>query len=351
MTEISRRKDEHLDIVLDGRAQSALPNPFDAFQFLHDAAPDFALADIDLTCRFLDRTMSAPFLISSMTGGPSRAEHINRTLALAAEAEGVAFAVGSQRIAIETDEQGGFGRELRQTLKTMPLIANIGAAQVVLWDDPARCLSAVDMLEADALIVHFNPLQEALQPGGDTDWRHLNGRLSALTDASPVPVIAKEVGSGISGDVAARLLEIGFSIIDVAGTGGTSWSAVEAERSEDAHAARVAAPFRAWGIPTPHAISDVRAACPEVKLIASGGVRDGLDAAKAIRLGADLVGQAAGLLGPALEGVDAARAAIAAVKAQLSITCFCTNARTLAELKSVELIGQALVEPASQRAR
>ncbi|MEM1306244.1 MAG: alpha-hydroxy-acid oxidizing protein, partial [Pseudomonadota bacterium] len=167
MSNITARKDEHLDIVLSGRASAGPSNAFDAYRFEHDALPDFALDDIDVSTPFLGRTLAAPLLISSMTGGPARAGAINAALAEAAEAERIAFAVGSQRIAIETGEARGFERALRQTLRSVPLLANIGAAQVALWNDPAACLRAIDMLEADALIVHFNPLQEALQAGAN----------------------------------------------------------------------------------------------------------------------------------------------------------------------------------------
>ncbi|MEL6872348.1 MAG: type 2 isopentenyl-diphosphate Delta-isomerase [Pseudomonadota bacterium] len=338
MTEIRARKDQHLDIVLSGAAAPAADaSPFDAIRFVHEAAPDFDADAIDLSTPFLSFDLGAPLLISSMTGGPARATEINFALADAARHFRIPFCVGSQRIALETDAASGIGRELRTRVGEAPLFANIGAAQVALWSDPAQALKAVDMIAADALIVHFNPLQEALQPGGDTDWSNLTPALRALAKASPVPLIAKEVGSGISAATAERLSDVGFAAIDVAGTGGTSWAAVEAHRAEAPRDAEIAAPFRDWGIPTPVAIANIYAARPATPLIASGGIRDGLDAAKAIRLGASLVGQAAALLTPALEGSEAVIARIDILLAQLRIACFCTGARSLAALRAVPL--------------
>ena len=220
---------------------------------------------------------------------------------------------------------------------TIPLFANIGAAQVAIWGTPDPALRAVDMIEADALIVHFNPLQEALQPEGDTNWRGLWSALEILATRSPVPLIAKEVGGGISGQTAKRLTSTGFSAIDVAGSGGTSWAAVEAARSNDPAHAEVAAPFHDWGLPTPYAVQDVRTALPDVPIIASGGIRHGIDAAMAIRLGADLVGQAARLLDPALHGPDAVTQSLMATIEQLRIVCFCTGAASLSQLRNVDI--------------
>ena len=336
---IARRKNEHLDIVLGqdvGPSDGA--RPFDAFAFEHVAMPALALADIDIATTFLGQALDAPLLISSMTGGPARAEAINMALGEAASETRIALAVGSQRIAIEAAGDAGLGKRIRQAASNVPLLANVGAAQVAAWPDPSTALRAVDMIEADALIVHFNPLQEAVQSGGDTDWREIRDRLGRLVAASPVPVIAKEVGCGISGATARELADLGISIIDVAGQGGTSWAAVEARRADDPDQARIAEAFRDWGIPTPRAILDVKAQCPGTTVIASGGVHDGLDVAKAIRLGADLVGQAAGLLAAAVAGTEAVVRQIEVTKAQISVACFCTNSRNLGELRKARLM-------------
>ena len=287
---------------------------------------------------FLDSGSAAPFLISSMTGGPAKAATINENLARAAGQLGIAFAVGSQRVAIEGAGASGIGRELRGFVGDMPLLANFGAAQLARPDAVDIARRAVEMIGADALIIHLNPLQEAVQAGGDRNWSGLLGRLATVVDTSAVPVLVKEVGSGISGRLAKRLWEIGICIIDVAGAGGTSWAAVEAGRAPNERLRAVAETFRDWGIPTARAVQDVRAACPDAVVIASGGIRNGLDAARAIRLGADLVGQAAGVLSAALEGLDTVVAHFEDRIAELRIACFCTGSRTLNDLRRAPLL-------------
>jgi len=200
------------------------------------------------------------------------------------------------------------------------------------------------MIGADALIVHLNPLQEVVQPEGDRDWRGLLAALAALQRACPVPVIVKEVGAGISGKVAGQLWDAGIRIVDVAGAGGTSWAAVEAERLADPRAKAIAAPFRDWGIPTARALRHVRKACPSATVIASGGLADGLDVAKAIRLGADLAGFAGGILASALDGREALGDRLGIIVEQLRIACFCTGSRTLTDLRNARLVGEPKVD-------
>ncbi len=197
---------------------------------------------------------------------------------------------------------------------------------------------AIDMIDADALIVHLNPLQEAVQQGGDRNWIGLERRIEQLSRALDKPLIVKEVGGGISGAVARRLWNAGVQIIDIAGAGGTSWAAVEGARARTSAAKSVAEAFRDWGIPTATAIADVRAACPSAIIIASGGIRDGVDAAKAIRIGADLAGQAAAALGPALDGPDALAAHLETLIEQLRIACLCTASGDLAALRHARLV-------------
>jgi isopentenyl-diphosphate delta-isomerase len=338
---MERRKDDHLDIVLAQRAAPQVPGDtgLSAVVFEHCALPEIDLDDVDLSTRFLGKRIEAPFLISSMTGGPARAAAINRHLAEAAEQLGIALAVGSQRVAIEGAADRGFA-DLRRVAPRIPLLANIGAAQLVAGYGLAEARRAVDMIEADALIVHLNPLQEAVQPEGDRRWRGVLEAIAALARELPVPVVAKEVGSGISGPVARRLVDAGVSVIDVAGSGGTSWAAIEAERAGNAGDRAVALAFAAWGIPTAEAIRSVRAACPQSCIVASGGIRDGIDAAKAIRLGADLVGQAAGSLEPALRSGEAVADHFSIAIRQLRIACFCTGSADLAALRTAALIGR-----------
>ncbi|MDI4656168.1 type 2 isopentenyl-diphosphate Delta-isomerase [Xanthobacter autotrophicus] len=332
-----RRKDDHIDIVLaGGRVASRVDAGFDRVRFIHCALPELDLDAIDLTTGFLGRTLRAPFLISAMTGGPARAEAINAHLAEAAQALGIALGVGSQRIAIETGSAGGLGADLRRRAPDIALFANLGAAQLLAADGVDAARRAVEMIGADALVIHLNPLQEAIQPGGDRDWRGVLDRIAGLCAGLSVPVVVKEVGFGLSGALARRLADCGVAALDVAGAGGTNWALVEGERGSGRSRA-VAAAFADWGIPTAEAVVEARAACPNLPLIASGGVRHGVDAAKAIRLGADLVGQAAGTLKAAVTSTEAVVEHFAQMTDQLRIACFATGAADLAALRRVPL--------------
>lgn len=336
---IEARKSDHLDIVLaPALAARRAPNGFDRIVFEHVALPEIALADVDLSTSFLGRRLKAPLLISSMTGGPERSARINAHLAEAAETLGIAFAVGSQRIALEGRGSGGLDRSLRALAPSIPILGNIGAAQLALGYGPDAARRAVEMIDADALIVHLNPLQEAVQAGGDTDWRGVLAAIEGLARALTVPVVVKEVGAGLSGRLARRLVDAGVQAIDVAGAGGTSWAAVEAERAADAGTRETALVFSDWGIPTPRAIVDVRAACPDTVVIGSGGVRNGLDAARAIRLGADLAGQAAASLPHAERSAEAVVDHFRQIIQQLRIACFCTGSADLAALRQAPLL-------------
>jgi isopentenyl-diphosphate delta-isomerase len=332
------RKDDHLDIVLDaGRANTRTNTGFATYRFEHCALPELHLDQIDLKTRFLDRTLHAPLLISSMTGGAARATDINRHLAEAAQVLGIGLAVGSQRVALETRADYGLTRELRRIAPDVPILSNLGAAQLLAGGvDLAR--RAVEMIDADALIVHLNPLQEAVQVGGDRQWGGVLDAISALVKALQLPVVVKEVGAGLSPAVARALADVGVSVIDVAGAGGTSWAAVEAERASDPADREVAMAFAGWGIPTAQAIIEARRAVPAATLIASGGIRDGVDAAKAIRLGADMVGQAASVLTSAVDSTDAVVAHFEVLIRQLRIACFCTGSANLAALRSAPMM-------------
>ncbi|WP_213881519.1 type 2 isopentenyl-diphosphate Delta-isomerase [Pseudomonas sp. dw_358] len=341
MTELdlTRRKDDHLDIVLDpARALRNTRTGLSAVQFEHCALPQLRLSDIDLSTSLLGRRLRAPLLISSMTGGAQRAEAINRHLAEAAQALGIAMAVGSQRVALQGDSAQGLTRELRRLAPDVPLLANLGAAQLLGKQGLDSARRAVDMLQADALIVHLNPLQEALQPEGDRDWRGVLEAIADMVAKLGVPVVAKEVGAGLCASVAVALVEAGVHVIDVAGAGGTSWAAVEAERAERPEDRAVAMAFADWGIPTAQCITAVRAALPQVPLIASGGLRDGVDVARAIRLGADIAGQAAGVLHSATLSTQAVIEHFDIVIRQLAITCFCTGSANLAALRGARLL-------------
>lgn len=339
---IMRRKDEHLDIALRQNDVRGEPNPFDLYAFEHCALPEADLGAVDLSTRFLGRSLALPFLISSMTGGPGRGEIINIHLAQAAQALGVALAVGSQRVALEGAGAGGIGPELRRHAPNVLLLGNLGAAQLVLGYGVDEARRAVEMIGADGLIIHLNPLQEALQPGGDRDWRGVLSAIEMIASRIDVPILVKEVGAGLSPAVAQRLCAAGVAALDVAGRGGTSWSAIEAERAKSDRERAIAKPFAAWGQTTPEALLAVRRACPDAPLIGSGGVRDGLDAAKALRLGADLVGQAGAVLAAALTSTQAVIDHFQIMAEQLRISCFVTGATSLAGLKASRMTTHAL---------
>ncbi len=346
-TDADKRKRDHIDVVLAGHPSapgpmppasvaSQLPGGFDAVTFVHCALPEISLAEVDLATRFLGKPLKAPLLISSMTGGPVASERINAHLAEAAQALGIALGVGSQRIALGAGGAGGLGADLRRRAPDILLLANLGAAQLGRGYGLDEARRAVEMIGADALILHLNPLQEAIQPGGDQDWRGLVDRIGALAGALEVPVVVKEVGFGLSADIARRLAGCGVAALDVAGAGGTNWALVEGARGIGATRA-IASAFADWGIPTARAVREVRAACPDLPLIASGGIRHGVDAAKALRLGADLVGQAAGVLAAAVTSTEAVVEHFSVMEAQLRIACFCTGARDLITLRQAPL--------------
>lgn len=341
MNDITNRKSEHLRIVTEGRGRQAQRQTgFDRVHFLHDALPDLDFDRIDMRTSLLGRALEAPLLVSAMTGGPDEAARINAHIAEACQHLRIALSVGSQRIAVEHGAAGGLGRELRRLAPDIPILGNIGAVQLNHGFGADQALRAVEMIEADALILHLNPLQEAIQPGGDRNFAGLLPRISALARALPVPLGVKEVGAGLSLPVLRRLTEAGATIIDVAGLGGTSWARVEAERGDEA-LRRIAAPFHDWGIPTAEALRMLAPAmAPGQVLIASGGVRHGLDVARAIRLGADMAGQAAAALPAARDSAEALAAHLSEVATQLRIAMFCTGSADLAALRRAPLLRQ-----------
>ncbi|WP_439471413.1 type 2 isopentenyl-diphosphate Delta-isomerase [Brevundimonas sp.] len=338
MTDIVARKDQHLDVILSGKARHGRDSGLDAVRFVHEALPDLDYGKIDLGADFLGRRLKAPLLISSMTGGPARAEAINARLAEAAQSLGIALAVGSQRAALEA-EAGTPGLDMALRLKApdTPILANIGAAQLTRGVGPDEARRIVDMVAADALIVHLNPLQEACQPEGDRDWWGVGAALEALIRAADFPVVVKETGAGLSAATCKRLAEMGVAALDVAGAGGSNWALVEGERAGAEADKRHAAAFADWGIPTARAIAEARAACPRTLIIGSGGIRDGVDAARAIRLGADMVGQAAGVLDAAMVSTEAVVAHFQTVIRQMRTVCFCTGSANLTALARAPL--------------
>lgn len=333
------RKLDHVRIVLnEDVAAKGVSTGFETYRLPHEALPELDLAEIDTSTSFLGKPLRAPLLISSMTGGAADVTGINLALAEAAQALGLAMGVGSQRAAIR-DPQLAYTFQVRQVAPDIPLLANLGAVQLNYGYGVEQCRRAVEMIGADALILHLNALQEAVQPEGNTNFKGLLAKIEQICARVGVPVIAKEVGNGIGPATARRLAEAGVWGIDVAGAGGTSWSEVERFRHSSAAGARVAGAFAGWGLPTSEAIRQVRAALPAAPLIGSGGVRSGVDVAKSIALGADLVGTAKPALAPATDGLGT-EAVISGLRAyidELRVAMFCSGCADLAALRRLEL--------------
>jgi isopentenyl-diphosphate delta-isomerase len=333
------RKADHIRLALEERMQLGA-SYFDGWRLGHAALPELDRAAIDTSVDFLGKRLRAPLLISCMTGGTEVASRINRNLAIAAEATGIAVGVGSQRKALEDAATTGTF-EVRADAPSTVLLANLGAVQLNYGYGLDECRRAVAMIDADALVLHLNPLQEAIQPEGQCDFSGLLDRMAAVAAGLEVPVIAKEVGAGISGALAAALAARGITILDTAGLGGTSWARIEAARAGDLPLGEV---FADWGIPTPESIRQC-SRVPGVTVIGSGGLRHGVDVAKAIALGAGLAGMAFPFLAAATESPEAVVARIERIVEELRIAMFCTGARTVADLQ------RAPIEPVSIRER
>ena len=325
------RKAEHIRLALDDRMQFA-SHPFERFTFGHDALPDLDFDAIDLSVDFLGKRLRAPLLLSCMTGGTEIAARINRHLAEAAESRGVALGVGSQRKAIEDPSQVA-SFQVRDVAPTIPLLANLGAIQLNYGYELDQCQHAVSMIGADALVLHLNPLQEAIQPEGQCRFAGLLPKMAEITRQLPVPVIAKEVGSGMSEATGRRLLSAGIKILDTAGVGGTSWARIEAQRAHDVAIGEL---FAGWGIPTPESIQQLRR-IEGVTIIGSGGLRSGIDVAKAIALGADLAGCAQPFLEAAMDSAERVGERIDRIVRELKIAMFCLASPTVSALKSVPI--------------
>jgi isopentenyl-diphosphate delta-isomerase len=331
---LASRKADHLRICLEENVRPpGVRTGLERYRFAHQALPEIDLDDVDLACALFGKSLRAPLLVASMTGGTQAAQTINHRLAEAAAELGLGMGVGSQRTAIE-DPRWAETYRVRDVAPDILLLANLGAVQLNRAYTVDHCRRAVDMIEADALVLHLNPLQEALQPGGDTCFGGLLNKIEAVCHSLPVPVVVKEVGNGLSPEVARQLAQAGVSALDVAGAGGTSWSEVERLRAPDVYHDRVAAQFVAWGIPTAESLRAIQACALGLPLIASGGIVTGVDVAKCIALGADLVSTALPLLRPALDSTQAVIDELAAILQGLRISMFCIGAPDLDSLQN-----------------
>ena len=357
------RKRDHIHVALHEDVEfHTLSAGFERVTLPYEALPEIDRDDVDTSTSLFGRRLAMPLLISAMTGGTDEGRYYNRLFAEAAQRFGLAMGVGSQRVAIENPELADTF-QVRDIAPDILLFANLGAVQLNNGCGIEACRRAVEMVRADALMLHINPLQESVQPGGNTNFRDLAARIARVCEALDVPVVVKEVGHGISARTAERLVGAGVAGIDVAGAGGTSWAKVEMLRARkpdqapcksfratrgicfpDARKSRFLTAFGMttsedelgeWGIPTVDSLLAARKAAPDLVVIASGGVRTGEDIAKSIALGADLVGMALPLLKSAAESRDALHDHIAQLQEELVTVMFCRGARTVQELRSL----------------
>jgi isopentenyl-diphosphate delta-isomerase len=334
--DIQTRKGDHIRLCLDPGSQAA-GSVFDKYRLLYNALPEAALDSIDTSCMLYGKPLQMPLLIASMTGGSEHGRKINTNLAIAAETCGVALGVGSQRISLERQDAKDTFELVRQYAPNAFIVANMGAVQLNYGHGIDSYRRVVAMVQADALYLHLNPLQEALQPGGDTDFRGLLDKIHELVRVVEVPVFVKEVGHGISGKVASALFEAGVQAIDVAGVGGTSYAWVEAQRS---HNEAFAQWFKDFGVPTDQGVIDaLHAKTSNGQLvIASGGVRSPLDGLKARALGADLFSAATPFLAPAMDSPQALIELLENWRKGLQVAMFASGAANWEEAKDLQLI-------------
>lgn len=329
------RKDEHLRISLERDVSfDLLTNGLEHIQMVHHALPEIDLDDVDTSTTFLGHNLAFPVLIAPMTGGSQKTGRINQILAEAAQAFGIGMGLGSMRIVLENPDLA-WTFKVRKYAPRIPVFANIGGVQLNYGYGLDACRRLVDIAEADGLYVHLNPLQEALQPEGNTRFSGLVEAIANLCRHLSVPVIAKEVGWGISPESALALHEAGVAAIDVAGAGGTSWSQVEMYRGQTHIQREVAASFRDWGIPTAVAITEVRKALPDIPLIASGGLRTGIDVVKSLALGADIATLADVFLQAAATSDQALMDQLTVIQRQIQIAMFATGTENVTALKQV----------------
>ena len=321
---ISNRKLEHLKICMDKNVQYNKSTGFEDIELIHKALPEINKETIDISTNVFGKKLDSPLFITAITGGHPDAKEINKNLAIVAEENSIGLVIGSQRAGIQHPELVETYSVTRDNAPNALLLGNIGAPQIDLAED------AVKMFDADILAVHLNPLQESIQPEGDVDNTGFLDYIKEITNTIKVPVMAKETGCGISGEDAKLLENVGISYIDIEGSGGTSWAAVETYRAEDKYLGQL---FWDWGIPT--SISTVEVTNNvNIPVISSGGIRTGLGAAKAIALGADSVGMALPALKNAYQGTEKLNQLIEKFNESLKIAMFLVGAKNIEELKN-----------------
>ena len=337
---IEKRKADHIEIATKEQVNTIRPSGFNDVQLVHLALPEINRADIDLSIDLFGKKMMAPIIIESMTGGTEIAEKINGILATGAENNGLAMGVGSQRAAIEKPELQYTYKIVRKNAPNALIFANIGCPQLMSGYGIKEVKTAIEMIDADAIYIHLNALQESVQVEGETDFLGVLLKIRDIAQAVGIPVLAKETGAGIGKEVAIALEKAGVSGIDVSGVGGTTWSGVEYYRAKEKNSRlqmRLGETFWDWGVPTVASIVEVGLST-KVKLIASGGVRNGLHVAKSLALGADVAGFARPALEAAVNGIEPLEEMLTQTIEELRTAVFLTGSKNLNGLKNVPLI-------------
>ncbi len=335
------RKLDHIRICLERDVESKIPTGFNDVTLVHNAVPEINLDEVDVKTSFLGHKLKAPIMVTAITGGHQDALPINKHIAQAVEALGLAMGVGSQRAAVEDSSLADSFSVTREHAPTAFLVGNIGAPQLALGWGVDEVETAIDMIKADALAIHLNAAQEAVQPEGEAVFTGVLRSLKTLTKSISTPIIAKETGAGLSQNTAKTLENVGVKALDVAGLGGTSWPAVEAERAkpEDTMKATLGRWFINWGIPTAVATFEVAYFIKKrIPVIASGGIRTGIDVAKAIAIGADVAGVALPVLSPAVLNANAVQLFLESLIQGLKATMFLVGASNLKELSEAPLV-------------
>ena len=328
-------KAAHIEACLDPASQYKITAGFESYRFVHQALPGLSLDDISLALPFLGKELKAPLMIAPMTGGVGRGHEINRRLAAAAERHGLPMGLGSVRLALEDPERAELFK-VRDIAPTALLFSNVGAGNLAQGWGPEKCLEAIRLVDADHLLIHLNPMQEALQPDGNRDFSQTLDNIKRVADAlapKGITTGVREVGFGLSAQAAQRLIDAGIRVLDCAGAGGTSWSKVEGLCSEDPMTQALAKQMGEWGIPTAESLAQVRALDKNIHLIATGGLRSGLDLAKAIALGADLGAMAMPFLRAADSSDEAVDKLIEETLSGLRLAMFGIGAKDIDELK------------------
>lgn len=333
---IFTRKNEHLRINLEEDVRSGVKTGLDDYSLEYCALPELSLDSVSTKTEFLKHAVNLPLFISSMTGGTKEGEIVNIHLAEAAQQIGIAMGLGSQRAALE-DRSIASSFNLRKYAPSVLIFSNLGAVQLNYGVGIDECRRVVEIAQADGLILHLNPLQEALQPEGNTNFFGLLDKIGQICQLLERPVIVKEVGWGISDRLALQLRNVGVSAIDVAGAGGTSWSQVEMHRMSDEKRTRIASHFRDWGLPTAAVLRKVSALNLGIPLIASGGIQNGVDIAKCIALGADQCGMAGRLLKTAVISTEKVVELIEEIELELKIAMFACGVDRIQKLKIVHI--------------